>query len=405
LKRVELSVLYKRTKSGAIQYWQIGARDYVTHSTITKTSGQLGTTSPIVHTENIFTGKNLGKANETSPLQQADLQAQSDWNKKHDEGYKSRQDLGIGISGDLMHYAIDHVNYKTLTEALNAALPKFNTDANGQAKPMLAKTVDWNKVTYPCYVQPKLDGVRCLMVVSKDDAGQPITTFLSRSGKPYTTLDHIKADVDAYMYSWLPNDFILDGEIYSHGELNFQQIVAAVKKQRPDSLKLHFRAYDVVSDEKQDERAVKAYALVQSINSSFVQFVETVIRDTKEEIKELHDNWVSQGYEGAMIRLLDGHYGQGQRSSHLLKVKEFNSTEFTFKCFETGLRDEDLIAVCETTDGKEFRAKMIGNKLSKAVLKTECGELQGAQLTIKHFGWTELNLPRFPIGVNFRDYE
>ena len=124
--------------------------------------------------------------------------------------------------------------------------------------------------------------------------------------------------------------------------------------------------------------------------------------DTKENIKQAHDQWVSEGYEGAMIRHLDGLYGQGQRSSDLLKVKEFDETEFKFKQFETGLRDEDLIAVCENADGKEFRAKMIGTREEKEVIKNY-PDLEGSQLTVKHFGWTDDGLPRFPIGKAFRD--
>jgi hypothetical protein len=49
---------------------------------------------------------------------------------------------------------------------LKKYLPQFNTDASGNVKPMLAKAVDWKKVQYPCYIQPKLDGVRCLMIVA-----------------------------------------------------------------------------------------------------------------------------------------------------------------------------------------------------------------------------------------------
>jgi len=393
---MELPVLYKRTKSGAIQRWAISVvvehQDMAPRSAaIVKEAGQLGgkLTS---HHEMIREGKNLGKANETTPLQQAEFQAQSDWKKKHDEGYKSLTDLGAEVPFDTI---------ENLHHFLEVLLPEFNTDANGQAKPMLAKTVDWNKVTYPCYVQPKLDGVRCLMVLEPRGTNDSCVTFLSRNGKQYTTLDHITATIPGKDALGSLN-IILDGEVYSD-ELSFQQIVAAVKKQSPDSLKLHFRAYDVVTNELQKERLIAVRTLVHAINSSYISMVDTPGAFSKEDIVGWHNRWVSEGYEGAMIRLNGGHYGQGQRSSHLLKVKEFNEEEFTFREFDFGQRTEDLIAVCHTKTGAEFRAKMIGTAAEKEELYAQMRGKEG-KLTVKFFGYTTDGLPRFPIGKAFRDY-
>jgi ATP-dependent DNA ligase len=264
--------------------------------------------------------------------------------------------------------------------------------------------MDWKKVKnipYPVYIQPKLDGVRCLMIV---DGG--IVKFLSRSGKDYTTLDHIAEDIAKYMGGYIdgPTQFILDGEIYSD-ELSFQGITAAVKKQRPESLKLHFRAYDIVNDELQERRLVNTGNLVQAIASPYVHFVTTIWANDEAQVKSYHDAAVEEGYEGAMLRLPEGKYEQGARSSSLLKVKEFNENEFTLSGFERGQREEDLLAVC-TIKGKSFRAKMIGNRKEKQELVEKYAHIHGEiKITIKHFGWTDDGLPRFPIGKAIRDYE
>lgn len=400
---MELETLYKRTKTGAIQYWNIVATDSLDgYSYITKESGQLGTKSPIIHNEHIREGKNIGKSNETTHLQQAELQAKSDWTRKHDEGYKSLKDLGIIAIGS-NNYQFGEDFYGTMELCLDKALPQFNSDASGNVKPMLA--TDWKKIKkidYPVLVQPKLDGVRCLMIVSVTDkeGGTSSVRYLSRSGKEYTTLNHITTSC-----TFPIGDYILDGEIYSD-ELTFQEIIAAVKKQRPDSLKLKFRAYDVVTDSTQENRWSETVKLVDAIASPHVWTVITTIADSKELVTSLHNQYVEQGYEGAMIRLLNGTYAQSQRSSHLLKVKEFDENEFAFKNFEFGQRGvEDLIAVLWNTDGdKEFRAKVIGTKKEKEELyeeyKDNSGE--GKSFTIKHFGFTDENLPRFPIGKGFR---
>jgi ATP-dependent DNA ligase len=323
-------------------------------------------------------------------MDQAKSQMQSDWARKRDEGYKSLNDLDE-LQADRLYTPSDP---KDLKELLEKFLPKFNTDASGNVKPMLA--TDWKKVKkidYPVLLQPKLDGVRCLMVSQDGDV-----TFFSRSGKEYTTLNHIKTDVMKYQNAHPDHNWILDGEIYSD-ELTFQEITQAVKKQYPNSLKLHFRAYDVVNDRPQVQRIQDVSALVSTINSNFIHMVSTIDAEHEDHVKFHHDTWVGSGYEGAMIRMANGKYAQGHRSRELLKVKEFDEAEFTFIRWDKGQRDEDLLAVCEI-ENKTFKAKMEGSRELKKRLESM---FTGGKMTIKHFGWTSDGLPRFPIGKGFRD--
>lgn len=399
---MKLETLYKRTKTGAVQYWQVEtqADTILGFASIIKQSGQLNTESPIYHKEHVDSGKQ-GR----TTLEQAEFQAESDWKKKHDEGYKTVQDLGITVSGDLMHWTFNYVNYISKADALQTALPKFNTDASGNVKPMLA--TDWNKikkVEFPCFCEPKLDGVRCLMLVSGEEG--PDIKFLSRSGKEYSSLSHI---ADEVITAWdlkgnINSGFILDGEIYSD-ELSFQEIVSAVKAYKEDSLKLKFRAYDIVSGYNQRQRKLQLSQVINKLDSDLIQILDWTTVLNKEDVKIHHDVYVQKGYEGAILRMYEGKYAQGQRSRELLKVKEFDETEFAFKNFEFGQRGvEDLIAVCWNKEGVEFRAKMVGTLKQKTELYSNDG-LEGKSLTVKHFGFTTEGLPRFPIGKAFRNYE
>lgn len=389
---MKLETLYKRAKSGKIQYWQIEVVEASPANYgwgIVKTSGQLGTENPIVHRETITKGKNIGKSNETTPQQQAESQALSDWNKKRDEGYKSLEDLGyLGVKRA----------EEDLPQLLEQLLPQFNTDASGNPKPMLA--TDWNKVKsipYPVLVQPKLDGVRCLIIVATAGVTKSIR-FLSRSGKDYN-FPHLLGVV------FPEGQYILDGEIYSD-ELTFQEIVAATKKVTENTGKLHFRCYDMIGVAEQAERLHYVSELIKKINSPHFHSVPTARATSKDEVKALHDAYVQDGYEGAMIRFLNGKYASGTRSRELLKVKEFDETEFYFQKWEKGLRDEDLIAVCLTSiheDAKEFRAKMVGTVAEKKEMESSNIKVDSL-ITVKHFGWTdEEKIPRFPIGKAFRD--
>jgi len=139
---MELDTLYKRAKTGKIQYWKVAVLA-LTYPTIFKESGQLGTFSPLQHMEAIKEGKNIGKSNETTPMEQAISQASSDWLKKKDEGYKSLKDLGIEPCSlkefeGKYHYPGCGVMYMPLDYSLDQTLPQFNTGATGAIKPMKA---------------------------------------------------------------------------------------------------------------------------------------------------------------------------------------------------------------------------------------------------------------------------
>lgn len=383
-----LETLYKRSKTGKIVYYKVKVTEFANNSVIRKESGQLETQNPIVHEEEVHQGKNIGKSNETTHYQQACLQANSDWLKKKDEGYKSVQDLNWDNSIDL-----------TLTEWLEATLPQENTDSAGNTKPMLA--TDWAKVKsipYPVFVQPKLDGVRCLMICNVTDTTCNVR-FLSRSGKDYNTVNHI---IDNTTFP--RGNYIVDGELYSD-ELTFQEIIQAVKKQCDNSSKIKFNAYDLVNENEQNHRLLSLETLISTLNSPYITLVTTVTANNKGEVEAFQSDYLNKGYEGAMIRFTNAMYEAGARSRSLLKVKTFDDTEFTFHGFNVGQREEDLIAVCKTEAGDEFRAKLVGTVAEKEELRKKEMEYLGKQLTVKHFGWTDsVNpLPRFPVAKAFRE--
>ncbi|TAG46304.1 MAG: hypothetical protein EAZ31_00570, partial [Cytophagia bacterium] len=167
------------------------------------------------HIEHVPEGKQ-----KRSPLEQAISQSESDWNKKRDEGYKSLEDLKIGHqSGGVHHglFTIDgvvQVPAKFFQEVLNITLSRFNTDSSGNVKPMLAKAVNWDKVKYPCLVQPKLDGVRCLMSVTANNYRSYLDENLLQIdirkigfNTKNSTLDldsvHLKPRFDDHFYTWV----------------------------------------------------------------------------------------------------------------------------------------------------------------------------------------------------------
>jgi ATP-dependent DNA ligase len=133
--------------------------------------------------------KNVGKSNETSAIQQAEIEAEALYVFKRDRKY-----------------------FETKEEAEKGVV----------ILPMLAKEIDKKKIIYPCLVQPKLDGVRCLAYWENDKI-----KLLSRGGKEWTVPNHINFQLE----SLLPKDCMFDGELYVHGK-NFDTITTYVNKRR-----------------------------------------------------------------------------------------------------------------------------------------------------------------------------
>lgn len=93
---MKLEPLYAYDSSGRIKTWEVETLDKLTKATIVVKSGLLNG-KMISKSTDITNGKNIGKANQTTPLEQAYNEAQSKWEKKKKEGYKSLTDLNITI--------------------------------------------------------------------------------------------------------------------------------------------------------------------------------------------------------------------------------------------------------------------------------------------------------------------
>ena len=93
-------------------------------------------------------------------------------------------------------------------------------------KPMLAYPVSDKPIDYskPVFMQPKLDGVRCLIQLENN-----VITAYSRTGKKWKNIAHILMDLVPF-FKKHPN-IILDGELYNHDlKDNFEKMKTWVGK-------------------------------------------------------------------------------------------------------------------------------------------------------------------------------
>ena len=156
---------------------------------------------------------------------------------------------------------------------------------------MLAKNYDDHikKITFPCFVQPKLDGMRA--------HGGIRTPLVSRKNKLITTMDHIQ---DALDTSGLADT--IDGELYAHG-YTFQENMRLIKKYRKgESEQVKFHVYDVALENLPfSERYIILQMHFKDMENICV--VPTYVVDSEEDIKKYHIQFLKDGYEGIYVIL------------------------------------------------------------------------------------------------------
>jgi DNA ligase-1 len=123
------------------------------------------------------------------------------------------------------------------------------------------------------------------------------------------------------------------------------------------------------------------------------------------EVRHYHDEFVKLGYEGAIIRLSDGLYRFGYRSSELLKWKEFMEDEFLIVGWTTGKGKFTQVPIftCVTKQGKEFEATPRGTEAERLAMLRQADALVGKKLTVRFLQWTDDGKPQHPVGVAIRE--
>ena len=372
--------LYKKTSTGAIQYWEIRIIGLLNNIGRIETEfGQLDTESPQVTHDDIKYGKNIGKKNETSVEQQTEAEARAKWEKQKKKGY--------------------------VESILDAQNDQVDALIEGGIVPMLAHKFaeQGHKIKYPAFVQPKLDGIRCIAILKDCKC-----TLWSRTRKLITSMPHI---VEAIEKGLPEGDFILDGEIYNHDfRNNFETIVSLVRQEEPDANHrlAQYHVYDIVTDGTFKERATKLRYLRESLFDGVLVKVVTLPVENEAEVHSYFTEWRNLGYEGCMVRNAAGKY-VNKRSYDLLKVKEFEDSEFKIIGIDEGrgkLAGHVGAFVCLTKDGKEFLAKMSGETARLKDYFDNHSLWQGKVLTVQYQGLTgKEGVPRFPVGIAIRDYE
>lgn len=359
--------LYGQSTHGAVKVWNCRVEGTHTEARIVISHGQENGKQQET-TRRVTEGKNLGRANATTPWSQAVAEADALWAKKHDKGYSTTK---------------------------SAATKK---QANTRL-PMLALKYDdrSHDVVWPAFVQPKLNGVRCLMERRGDDI-----IFHSRGNKQFTTLGHLKADALAV----LQDGDILDGELYSHGGVTFQELISLIKNEKksdPARVKAYVKFWNY--DRCEDVPFMKRVSRL--VEHGSIKRVPTYRVSNEIEMREYHGRFCEEGYEGTMVRSGGSGYRFQYRSPSLLKVKNFLDDEFEIIGAHEGVGKAEGQATfrCKTKAGVVFDVRCKGTDEQRREQWVNRATYVGKMLTVKYQCLSDGGVPVFPVGITVRDYE
>ena len=375
---MNLPTLYGRATNGKIKQYTVSVLKMGDGTAYVEKEHGYVTGKKQIDSRLISEGKNLGKSNETDCYEQACSEAKSAFERKKDSGYVEDQ----------------------------SNIPK---ESSGLFLPMLAHRYDKHpdKISFPCWGQPKLDGVR--MLARKENG---VVTMWSRKGK----LIDIPDKINNQLCALLADGECTDGELYVHG-WTFQRVISAVKKKRDDTNLLEYHIYDRPHETEsfedrffgrpQEEGLELLLHLSQADPSSQIKFVQTRMLETSGDLDRYEERVLADGYEGLMARNCNSLYKFKNRSYDLMKVKRFQDAEYKIVNFTDGDGREAQCIVyrCVTDSGLEFGVRPQGTHEARARAFKDGQNYIGKYLTVKFFELTEDGIPRFPVGIAVRDYE
>ena len=263
-------ILYKKDKSDKVRVWSIQA---IFHDDAYWIKTQYGhENGKIISSEKqIKEGKNIGKKNETTVEEQLILIC--------DKTFKDKKEKEVYT--ETINEEKEHKSFSPMLA------DKWNPDSKTKRK------ID---IVFPCFIQPKLDGIRCLSYLSYDNE----IINQSRQLKHFKHLYHINEELDI-LFKKYPN-LILDGELYNH-DIVFNQIAGIVKANDSDKEKLQhiqYHIYDCFFYKENHEFEKRNCFLIdaeKSIKWKYLKFVPTHICNDKNDVIHKHDYFIKLKYE------------------------------------------------------------------------------------------------------------
>lgn len=395
--------LYKSDSKGRLRKWRVkvDGNQFHTEQGLAEDDAKITVNRPTA-----CQGKNLGKANETSPEDQAIKEAEAKFDKKLKEGY-----------------------YTNKADVSKAFKP-----------PMLAQKYleryEAGKVEFPVAMELKLNGIRAL----RREPGK----LVSRKNEQFFCVPHIVEALDEHF----PDGIQLDGEFFNNENrehLNQISELVSVQRKKPLEMDLvrseevvQYHVYDAYDfDEPTTGKRITASTPFEERRDALLDLLKEVclksptalnyIRPVSYKTAQSHndvldylDEVVEDKQEGVIIRKLDGPY-EFKRSFNLLKLKNFEDAEFKVLRVEEGKGNwagyvkrvvcklpRELAKLAKAHDKNHdgtFASNIKGNQEYLKDLWENQNKIVGKQVTVRYQNLSEYGVPQIPYVIAIRDYE
>ena len=330
------------------------------------------------------------------------------------KGYK---DKGyIELENEIDNYSSEEL-YKLFGDA--------PAGTNGVVKPMLAKQADkvtkTNIFNKKWIASRKIDGLRCIIYLGDDGK-------LHTSSRGATNYDSAMFEILTHpaLIKLFKNNkgLMLDGECYHHG-YTLQQInsIARTQKIAKDLEVLQFYWYDIVDlNNPFKSRLAKMKSIAEELkeygseigwkpdrifkeNELRIQFVPQVEVNGWDNMMKLHNDYVSEGWEGLVIRDPKRPYKPNGCTNDMIKIKVYKDDCFKVIDKEAGLRgSEDMVFIMEMPDGRTFKAKPFGDREQKEEYWINFDKKYKGHIgECKFFYYSDDGIPLQPAFKAFRD--
>lgn len=347
--------LYKKDTKGKIRFLNI----YTEEGYLIQQSGLLD--GKVVSHKKECKPKNVGKVNETTSQQQAELEAQALITKKLKSGYSYSKE--------------------TLSEVL---LPmKVNIYQDHKSK-----------VSKDAYYSPKLNGVNGEFRLENDEL-----VLLSRGGNKYPMLEHLRESVTEYLKGI--NETSINVELYKHG-WHLQDITAAVKKHKPDthdfpSSKIEAHIFDIPSNKNIYESRIQLIHSYPILPGIYIVPVYKLV-----DIESFFNKCIGYGYEGIVIHNPKGLYKYNTRSLDVFKYKKALDGEYKIKDYILDVKGNPTF-ICDVPDCGEVKVRPKGTQSDREIMLNNIDKYIGSWYKIEYESLSKDGIPTKPVGIGLRD--
>jgi len=316
------------------------------------------------------------------------------------------KDLRCGITSKTINKIVGNSEWKIPVFEVQLA-----TDSKGHPKKLVGEVM----------IEPKLDGVRTIAILTKDNV-----QLFSRNGKLFNNFPQIEKELlQLCPTTTQRGGVVIDGEITGK---SFQELMRGATRKDHVAADSVFNVFDIMSlvefkqgysNRRQKDRLLALESVVNRVQMTNVVMVKgkQINLDNEQDHKFMEqyaNDCVAEGYEGIMIKKLDAPY-ECKRSTFWMKWKPVITVDLEVVDIEEGTgRNAGRLGalVCEGVDDNRTIRVNVGSGLSdsdrdnfwtrKDSLVGYIVEVKADAVTQNQDGTYSLRFPRFE---RFRGFE